>query len=332
MTRSYDPRVPRISVVVPTYRRPARLAVALASLRAQTLTDYEVLVCDNAAQEEAADVVAALRDPRFTHLPRPSDLGMVENALDGFARAAGELVMKLDDDDELHPPCLERLAAPFEGRPEVVLSASDLDVIDADGRPWERARAELAALTGRDRAPGGYHRPFTALAARGTVHLVSALVRRSAVDWAAVDRRCGPAYDLHVALLAAGGATWAHYDRSRLAAYRVHATSDTFAAPVGQLTGALFALRAALESGRHVDVEVLEQQADAVALRLARALLREGQPARARAVLDGVPPARWDAVRLLALSRAPSAVGGAVARSRARAAARRGRAGPAPTA
>jgi hypothetical protein len=324
--------MPLVSVVVPTYRRPERLAVALDSVRAQTLRDFEVLVCDNAAQGQVAALVASLDDPRFTHVPRPRNLGMVENALDGFARATGELVMKLDDDDELHPSCLERLVAPFEGHPEIVLAASDFDVIDAGGRPWEEAHDELAALTGRDRAPAGCHRPFTALAARGTIHLVSALVRRSAVDWAAVDRRCGPSYDLHIALLAAADAATAHYDRSRLAAYRVHATSDTFAAPVGQLEGALFALRAALDGGRHTDVEVLEQQVDATAVRLARALLRTGQAARAREVLRDLPGPRWDRLRLEVLSRAPSGLGSVLTSARGRAAGRGRVAGPRPTA
>lgn len=322
--------MPLVSVVVPTYRRPERLAVALDSLRAQTLRDVEVLVCDNAGQDEVAAVVGALDDRRFVHVPRPENLGMVENALDGFARSTGELVMKLDDDDELHPGCLERLAAPFAGRPDVALSASDFDVIDADGRTWEAARAELAAFSGRDRAAAGYHRPFTALAARGAVHLVSAMVRRSAVDWAEVDRRCGPSYDLHVALLAAADARTAHWDPSRSAAYRVHATSDTFTAPVEQLEGALFALRSALASGQHEDVEVLEHRADLVAVRLARALLRDGRPSRAREVMAGTSPARWDRLRLLALTRTPPRLGAAVVTARGRRAAVAGRAGPAP--
>jgi hypothetical protein len=312
--------VPAVSIVVPTFRRPHLLTSALRSIQAQTLDDLEVLVCDNAAQPEVAAVVAGLRDARFVHLARPENLGMVANALDGFTRTTGELVMKVDDDDVLHPTCLEQLAAPFAGRPEVTLSASDFAIVDEAGRPQEALRDQLARMTGRDRAPEGYHRPFTALVARGAVHLVSTLLRRTAVDWASVDPRCGPAYDLHLALLAARGAATCHYRRSRLADYRVHSASDTLTRPVGQLEGTVFALQSALDSQEHTDVEVLRAQLAGTGVRLARELVRAGRSADARAVLARTTAPQHERRRVLALAAVPAVVGRAVSLRRAGAA------------
>lgn len=304
--------MPAVSIVVPTFRRPHLLASALRSIQGQTLEDVEVLVCDNGAQAEVAAVIAELRDARFTHVPRPRDLGMVANALDGFVRSTGELVMKVDDDDVLHPTCLEELAAPLADRPDVTLSASDFGIVDEAGRPQEGLREQLSRITGRDRAPEGYHRPFTALVARGAVHLVSTLIRRSAVDWAGVDPRCGAAYDLHVALLAARGAATCHYRRSRLADYRVHSSSDTLTRPVGQLEGTVFALQSALDSQEHIDVEVLRAQLEGTGVRLARELVRVGRSADARAVLARTTTSQRERRRVVALAAVPAVLGRAV--------------------
>lgn len=83
--------MPAISVIIPTFRRPHYLAQALASITAQRLPDdveLEVLVCDNAADEETAALVRATDDPRIVHIPRPRNLGMMRNAVAGFARPA----------------------------------------------------------------------------------------------------------------------------------------------------------------------------------------------------------------------------------------------------
>jgi glycosyltransferase involved in cell wall biosynthesis len=44
--------MPMVSVVVPTHNRPEMLAQALASVHAQTFTDYEVIIVSNGESDE----------------------------------------------------------------------------------------------------------------------------------------------------------------------------------------------------------------------------------------------------------------------------------------
>ena len=75
---------PRVTIVVPTYRRPALLRESLEAIRAQGFSDYVALVCDNSPDREAAAVVAALGDERFQYVPREENLGILGNAVSGF--------------------------------------------------------------------------------------------------------------------------------------------------------------------------------------------------------------------------------------------------------
>lgn len=96
---------PTISIVIPTQRRPAGLAVALRSALAQTGVDparLELIVADNdqlpsarLAVESAAR--GAAFPVRYIHVPRAG----VANVRNGALKAArGELIAFLDDDQE----------------------------------------------------------------------------------------------------------------------------------------------------------------------------------------------------------------------------------------
>lgn len=94
-----------VSVVVPTRHRPAPLARALASLRAQALpagVELEIVVIDNSERGE----VAGAPDLRVAHEPRPG-VAQARNA--GVAAARGQWVAFLDDDEEAAPGWLAAL-------------------------------------------------------------------------------------------------------------------------------------------------------------------------------------------------------------------------------
>lgn len=312
--------MPLISLVVPTYRRRDYLADALASVVGQTFRDFEVLVCDNAASDTTAALVEGLGDDRFSYIARPVNIGMVANVYDGLRRARGELVMKLDDDDVLEPDFLETLSAPMVADRAITVSVSDFSLIDADGRPLPERQAELVRLTGRDRTPEGYVRPFTAFVARGSFNMVAALLRASALDWDTISEQASTSYDLHLLLTAAQDAAPAHFTPRPLMRYRQHAASDTVTQPSRQSTGAMFALEHAMHSGRHADVEVLRHSMRYAGLALCRALLREGKVAEARAALAraGLTGVDEEALRLWGLARTPAGVASRVAVRRAR--------------
>src|SRR5262245_48039475 len=104
--------VPRVSVVVPTRDRGSELARALASLQAQTLRDFEIVVVDDGSREDLASAVATCSRPapQLLHQP-PRGVSAARNA--GARTATAPWLAFLASDDEAQPEWLARLAAGF---------------------------------------------------------------------------------------------------------------------------------------------------------------------------------------------------------------------------
>lgn len=100
-----------ISVIVPTYKRQELLARCLSSIRQQSYADFEVLVVDNARDNQATrDILMQIDDPRFIYLNELTP-GVSAARNRGLQQAQGELILFVDDDDEIVPQMLEKLLA-----------------------------------------------------------------------------------------------------------------------------------------------------------------------------------------------------------------------------
>jgi len=106
------------TIVIPTYRRPAELERAIASVLGQQdlAAPYEILVVDNDPDGSGAAAAArmATQSPapiRYVTEPRP---GISHARNTGVARAAGRYLAFLDDDEEADPQWLAQLLATIE--------------------------------------------------------------------------------------------------------------------------------------------------------------------------------------------------------------------------
>jgi glycosyltransferase involved in cell wall biosynthesis len=137
--------MPLVSVVVPTHNRPEMLAETLASIRAQTFTDYEIIVVsngENAGMRDASHAVAIAHDSRYFALD-DGNLPAARNF--AIAQAAGEWIAFLDDDDIWLPLKLEhQLAAARATGADMI--ACDYIEFYTDGRE----------AVGRRRVPAGW--------------------------------------------------------------------------------------------------------------------------------------------------------------------------------
>ncbi|WP_299426866.1 glycosyltransferase family 2 protein [uncultured Meiothermus sp.] len=88
-----------ISVIIPTFNRPALLLRALRSLQLQLYPDWEAVVVDDG---DGSGILAAhnLRDPRMVGV-RNEGTGQVHARNTGLAHTSGEIITLLDDDDWL---------------------------------------------------------------------------------------------------------------------------------------------------------------------------------------------------------------------------------------
>lgn len=118
-------RLPLITTVIPTFRRPALLRRAIQSALDQVYPHLQVCVYDNASGDETEAVVAELtrEDPRVKYHRHPTNIGMSGNIAYGIARVNTPYFSLLSDDDYLLPSFYETALHGFEQHPDAMFSA-----------------------------------------------------------------------------------------------------------------------------------------------------------------------------------------------------------------
>lgn len=107
-----------MSVVLPVRDGADTVGRAIASMRTQTWSEWELLVVDDgSADETTAQVGAIMRGDSRIRLIAGKREGLVAALNAGMAEARGELIARMDADDESHPERLAEQVA-FLRRPE----------------------------------------------------------------------------------------------------------------------------------------------------------------------------------------------------------------------
>jgi glycosyltransferase involved in cell wall biosynthesis len=91
--------VPAVSVVMPTRNRAELLKRSIASIRAQTFSDFELIVINDGSTDHTAEVLAAIGDPRLRVIHNALGGGAAAARNAGIAAARGEFLAFQDDDD-----------------------------------------------------------------------------------------------------------------------------------------------------------------------------------------------------------------------------------------
>jgi glycosyltransferase involved in cell wall biosynthesis len=127
---------PLVSVVIPCYLtdgcQAALLKETLASVAAQTCTDYEVVLVDDGSPLRVEDVVEP--DGR-TAVVRQENAGPAVARNAGIARSSGNYLIFLDGDDYLLPPAIHAGLDAFEAHPEAGFVVGPREEMTFDGRP-----------------------------------------------------------------------------------------------------------------------------------------------------------------------------------------------------
>lgn len=122
---------PLFSVIVTTHFRPQLLARALASLKAQTFRDFEVVVVSDEPSEATHATAGRLLDERDVYIRRRGVPGPGISRNAGLRAAAGEFVLFLDDDDSFEPELLSRLADSGKLDARAVLYCNAEEIIES---------------------------------------------------------------------------------------------------------------------------------------------------------------------------------------------------------
>ena len=112
--------MPRVSVLLPARDAASTIEPALASLRRQTLADWECVVVDDASHDDTAERVKALarHDPRIA-LVRGEGRGIAAALTTGLLRTRAPYVARMDADDLMRRERLARQVAALEADPSL---------------------------------------------------------------------------------------------------------------------------------------------------------------------------------------------------------------------
>jgi glycosyltransferase involved in cell wall biosynthesis len=106
----------KISIIMPTFRRPHTIFRTVEMIRAQTYGNWELIVIDN-----AGDGCYHFDDPRIQVHCHAEQSSASHARNQGLQYATGELVCFFDDDDDMFPHYLERFVAAFQAHPKAKL-------------------------------------------------------------------------------------------------------------------------------------------------------------------------------------------------------------------
>ena len=127
---------PQISVVILTYNAANYLAASIGSALAQTFTDFELLILDNASTDETPQVVAQFNDPRIQYHRNERNLGFAGNANVGLKRARGQYITYLGADDIWNERFLARCIDLLRRNSSLALVHTAATWIDPSGAPF----------------------------------------------------------------------------------------------------------------------------------------------------------------------------------------------------
>lgn len=96
-----------ISVIIPTYNRAHLISRAIGSVINQTYTNWELLVVDDASEDNTEEVIKKISDSRIKFIKCKLNVGNAGARNAGIKNSIGEYIVFLDSDDEMMPDCLE---------------------------------------------------------------------------------------------------------------------------------------------------------------------------------------------------------------------------------
>ena len=110
-----------VSICIPVYNAEKTIAKTIASILAQTYTDFELIIVDNASTDKSVDIVKSFQDPRISLIEYHTHLPNAELNWDRcFYHAKGEYMAIFHADDIYLPDMIKRQIETFRNDPLIV--------------------------------------------------------------------------------------------------------------------------------------------------------------------------------------------------------------------
>jgi len=126
---------PRVSVGLPVFNGEDYLEQALDSILAQTYSDFELIISDNASTDRTEEICRAYaaKDERIRYFRNETNLGAAKNFNRVFELSSGEYFKWAAHDDLCAPEYLRWCVEILDREPDVVLCYPKTSIIDEHG-------------------------------------------------------------------------------------------------------------------------------------------------------------------------------------------------------
>ena len=173
----------RLTIAVPVYNGERYLRETFECITAQTFSDFEVVISDNASTDGTEWMCRdfAARDPRVRYVRNIRNVGMAANFERLVKLARGEYFKLATADDRFDARLVDECVAVLDAHPEVALCYGKTTLIDEDGKTIRQYEDNLDL-----REPRAATRFWLVLERQRLVNVVHGVVRTHAL------RRAGP--------------------------------------------------------------------------------------------------------------------------------------------
>lgn len=178
------PTVGPLEVFVPFWGDPELLYATIDSVKAQTDTDWTMVVVDDCYPDPTvAEHFATEDDPRIRYVRNEVNVGITDNYQRCREMASGELMMFLGCDDLMHPTFVETVKAAHREFPTAATIQVGVQVVDEHGTPIDPLtdKVKRAIRPSVDRRTELSGERLAASLLRGAWHYWPALVFRTEV-------------------------------------------------------------------------------------------------------------------------------------------------------
>lgn len=132
---------PLVSIIMPCYRKEQYIAETLASVEAQTYSNWELVLVDDSSPDNTMNVARHYVESHYWPAEKiiclhQKNQGPSAARNNGIQHSHGKYILPLDPDDIIAPTYLEKAVAILEGHPDIKLVYCEADSFGAWSGPW----------------------------------------------------------------------------------------------------------------------------------------------------------------------------------------------------
>ncbi len=129
-----DKSLPKVSIVLPTYKNTQYLRQAIDSCLKQTHANLELIIVNDGPSESIENIVKSYTDQRIHYIKNDRNLGIAGALNAGFTYGHGDLLTWTSDDNWFDSKAIETMVEALQKNPWAALTYCDYFNVDETGK------------------------------------------------------------------------------------------------------------------------------------------------------------------------------------------------------